>query len=42
MLRRYLTAYDDGKYKSMIDWLPGFPRQFKIAAKIVSLLGVHG
>ncbi|MEZ4669279.1 MAG: hypothetical protein R3E39_15345 [Anaerolineae bacterium] len=37
VLRRYLTAYDDGKYKSMIDWLPGFPRQFKIAAKIVSL-----
>ncbi len=37
VLRRYLAAYEEGKYKELIDFLPSFPRQFKIAAKIVSL-----
>lgn len=37
VLRRYLAAFEEGKYKELIDFLPSFPRQFKIAAKIVSL-----
>jgi hypothetical protein len=37
VLRRYLAAYEEGKYKELIDFLPSFPKQFKIAARIVSL-----
>ncbi len=37
VLRRYLAAHEEGKYKELIDFLPMFPKQFKIAAKIVSL-----
>lgn len=37
VLRRYLTAHEEGKYKELVDFLPVFPKQFKVAAKIVSL-----
>lgn len=35
--RRYLREREGGRYQEVIDFLPVFPKQLKVAAKIVSL-----
>lgn len=37
VLRRYLTEREHGRYKTLLDFLPVFPKQLRVAAKIVSL-----
>lgn len=37
VLRRYLSEYEAGRYTEMIDFLPNFPRQLKVATKIAAL-----
>jgi hypothetical protein len=37
VLRRYLSEYEKGRYKSIIDFLPVFPKQLRVANKIVTL-----
>lgn len=37
VMRRYLTEYNNKRYGSFIDFLPVFPKQLRVAAKIVTL-----
>ncbi len=37
VLRRYLSELDNGRYTNLIDFLPVFPRQLRVAKKIVTL-----
>jgi len=37
VLRRYLAEYEAGRYKDFVEFLPVFPKQLRIAAKIVTL-----
>ncbi len=37
VLRRYLSEHEAGRYSSLIDFLPIFPRQLRVARRIVSL-----
>lgn len=37
VLRRYLSEQQAGRYQTFIDFLPVFPKQLRIAARIVSL-----
>lgn len=37
VLRRYLTEYEAGRYKDFVEFLPVFPKQLRIAAKIVTM-----
>jgi hypothetical protein len=37
VLRRYLAERENGRYQEVIDFLPVFPKQLKVAAKIASL-----
>jgi hypothetical protein len=37
VLKRYLNEFNSGRYKGLDDFLPIFPKQFRVAAKIVSL-----
>jgi hypothetical protein len=37
VLRRYLSEHRAGRYQTFIDFLPVFPRQLRIAARIVAL-----
>ncbi len=37
VLRRYLSEREAGRYESLIDFLPIFPRQLRVAKRIVSL-----
>jgi hypothetical protein len=37
VLRRYLSEYEKGRYQSIIDFLPVFPKQLRVANKIVTL-----
>lgn len=37
VMRRYLTEYESGRYKSLMDFLPVFPKQLRVANKIVTL-----
>jgi hypothetical protein len=37
VLRRYLSELDKGRYTNLIDFLPVFPKQLRIAKKIVTL-----
>jgi hypothetical protein len=37
VLKRYLSEFESGRYKAMIDFLPVFPKQLRVANKIVTL-----
>jgi hypothetical protein len=37
VLRRYLGEYEGGRYTTLMDFLPVFPKQLRVAAKIVTL-----
>lgn len=37
VLRRYLSELESGRYESLLDFLPVFPKQLRVAKKIVSL-----
>lgn len=37
VLRRYLSEYENGRYTRLLDFLPVFPKQLRVAAKIVTL-----
>lgn len=37
VLRRYLSELDNGRYTNLIDFLPVFPKQLRVAKKIVTL-----
>ncbi len=37
VMRRYLGEYEKGRYTSLIEFLPVFPKQLRVAAKIVTL-----
>ncbi len=37
VLRRYQTEFDNGRYKNLMEFLPIFPKQLRVAAKIVTL-----
>ncbi len=37
VLRRYLSEREAGRYQSLIEFLPVFPKQLRIAARLVSL-----
>ncbi|MBZ0276304.1 MAG: hypothetical protein K8I60_09175 [Anaerolineae bacterium] len=37
VLRRYLSELESGRYTSLLDFLPVFPKQLRVAKKIVSL-----
>jgi hypothetical protein len=37
VLRRYLSELDNGRYTDLIDFLPVFPKQLRVAKKIVTL-----
>ena len=37
VLRRYLTERESGRYDSLLDFLPIFPKQLRVAKRIVTL-----
>jgi hypothetical protein len=37
VLRRYMSELEAGRYKDLLDFLPVFPRQLRVAKRIVSL-----
>ncbi len=37
VMRRYLSEYKNGRYTNLVDFLPVFPKQLRVAAKIVTL-----
>jgi hypothetical protein len=37
VLQRYLKERDNGKFESFVDFLPVFPKQLKVASKIMSI-----
>lgn len=37
VMRRYLSEYEAGRYKGLIDFLPVFPKQLRVANRIVTL-----
>ena len=37
VLRRYLSEYENGRYSSLLDFLPVFPKQLRVANRIVTL-----
>jgi hypothetical protein len=37
VMRRYLSEFQNGRYNNLIDFLPVFPKQLRVAAKIVTL-----
>jgi hypothetical protein len=37
VMRRYLSEHKNGRYTNLIDFLPVFPKQLRVAAKIVTL-----
>jgi hypothetical protein len=37
VLRRYLSERENGRYNSLLDFMPIFPKQLRIANRIVTL-----
>jgi hypothetical protein len=37
VMRRYLNEYESGRYKGLIDFMPVFPKQLRVANRIVTL-----
>jgi hypothetical protein len=37
VLRRYQNEVEKGRYKDLLDFLPVFPKQLRVANKIVTL-----